>query len=115
VGKGTDKTVKLQVLLDRVPSEDQMRRWQQGVELDDAVSITPTEIWLKPGSRWLRVVVREGRKRQIRETAQVLGLEVQRLIRVRLASLLLGDLASGDWRDLTKSEIMNLVSGLKGT
>lgn len=102
------------VLLDRMPNEDQVRKWRAGVELPDGGKTLPAAVIREPGTRWLKVVLREGRKRQIRLTARALGLHVERLIRVRLANLELGDLNSGDWRELTKSEIMNLLSEVKG-
>ncbi len=50
----------------------------------------------------------EGKKRQIREVAAQLGLIVRRLIRVRMASLHLGDLPPGQWRRLERMEILAL-------
>ena len=47
-------------------------------------------------------------KRQIRETARTLGLKVERIVRVRIASLELGELDSGAWRNLTDREIEDL-------
>jgi 16S rRNA U516 pseudouridylate synthase RsuA-like enzyme len=50
----------------------------------------------------------------IRETAKALELRLERINRVRLANPSLGEWAGGDWRELTKSEIMNLLSGMQG-
>jgi 23S rRNA pseudouridine2605 synthase len=54
--------------------------------------------------------MREGRKRQIRETGAQLGLPVVKIIRVRIGSLRLGGLKLREWRYLTREE----VSELKG-
>jgi 16S rRNA U516 pseudouridylate synthase RsuA-like enzyme len=54
----------------------------------------------------------EGRKRQIRETANALGLQVLRLVRVRMANLQLGDLTSGQWRRLEPEELNALMRKL---
>jgi 23S rRNA pseudouridine2605 synthase len=59
---------------------------------------------------WLRVVLREGRKRQIRETGAQLGLPVVRIIRVRIGSLLLGKMGPREWRHLTAEEVEALKS-----
>lgn len=62
---------------------------------------------------WLRVVMREGRKRQIRETGSMLGLPVAKIIRVRIGSLLLGSLKLREWRYLSAEEIQSLKEGKK--
>ncbi len=57
---------------------------------------------------WLRVVLREGKKRQIREVGKRIGLPVKRIIRIRIGTILLGDLKPGTWRNLTKGELTQL-------
>jgi len=52
--------------------------------------------------------MKEGRKRQIRETAKLLGLFVVRIIRVRIGSILLGALKSGEYRELSADEVKTL-------
>ena len=61
-------------------------------------------------STLLRVVMHEGRKRQIREVAALLGHPVRELTRVRLGPLQLGTLETGQWRYLTEQEIRKLES-----
>ena len=58
----------------------------------------------------MRVIMKEGRKRQIRETCKQLGLPIVRILRVRIGSLRLGNLKPRQWRYLTMQE----VSELKG-
>ena len=60
---------------------------------------------------WVRVVMKEGRKRQIRETCKQLGLPVVRIVRVRIGTLRLGNLRPRQWRYLTMTEITELKSG----
>jgi pseudouridine synthase len=57
---------------------------------------------------WVRVVLREGKNRQIRRMVAQVGLGVSRLIRVRIGSLGLGDLPSGAWRRLSEEQIAEL-------
>jgi 16S rRNA U516 pseudouridylate synthase RsuA-like enzyme len=52
--------------------------------------------------------MREGRKRQIRRVAELLGHPVRELRRVRLGPLQLGQLESGQWRYLTAKEVQGL-------
>ena len=50
----------------------------------------------------------EGRKQQIREIGSLLGLPVVRIVRLRIGTLLLGNLKPGEWRHLTESEVQEL-------
>ncbi|WP_226857413.1 pseudouridine synthase [Acidithiobacillus concretivorus] len=55
-------------------------------------------------TQWLEIVLLEGRNRQIRRLLQGADAEVLRLIRVAVGDLLLGSLASGQWRWLSPDE-----------
>jgi 23S rRNA pseudouridine2605 synthase len=57
---------------------------------------------------WISVILHEGRNRQIRRMAAEVGLDIVRLIRVRIGSLQLGDLRSGHWRELSAAEVAAL-------
>ena len=92
------------------PNDETLKRWRRGVLLDGRQT-APAEISVlrREGDRtWLRVVLREGRKRQIRQVAEMLGHRVRRLIRVRIGPVRLGDLKPGEWRHLTKRELKEL-------
>ena len=96
------------VLVNRTPDVAELRRWRSGVELPDGY--VTGRAWVEVLERgyegsMLRVVMHEGHKRQIREIARVLDLEVLRLIRVREGPLQLGDLPAGSWRELTQAEV----------
>lgn len=56
--------------------------------------------------RVIHLVLREGKKRQIREVAQLLGYHVRRLQRVRIGNLELGNLAPGKWKKVDREEIL---------
>ncbi|HEX6289432.1 MAG TPA: pseudouridine synthase, partial [Herpetosiphonaceae bacterium] len=98
------------VLLDRAPTVENLRAWREGVELEGEMTMPAWVEVLERASSgtWIRVVMREGRKRQIREIARMLGYDVLRLIRVREGPLNLGELAPGQWRDLTPTEVQML-------
>jgi 23S rRNA pseudouridine2605 synthase len=57
---------------------------------------------------WVRVVMGEGRKRQIRETCKQLGLPIVRILRTRIGTLRLGTLKARQWRYLTSEEVDSL-------
>jgi 23S rRNA pseudouridine2457 synthase len=68
-----------------------------------------------PGpATWLRIVLREGRKRQVRRMTAAVGHPTLRLIRVALGPLALGDLAPGRWRALEQGELAALAQMLDG-
>lgn len=66
----------------------------------------------RTSGRWLRIVIREGRKHQIRRMCEAVGNPVARLIRVRMGPLHLGDLALGAWRHLTADEVKSLYGAV---
>jgi len=101
------------VLLNRRPDASQLGAWRRGVVLPDGSKALPAQCWLENDqgqTAWLRVVMRQGRKRQIRETARVLGLHVRKLIRVRFGALKLRDLKPGQFRELSRTEIRRLFT-----
>ncbi len=84
------------------PNDDQLRRLRHGLILDD-VRLMPAQVdRLGPGR--LRFVLREGRKRQIRRMAELVGLRVSSLVRVRIGRVVLGDLERGKFRFLRPDE-----------
>jgi 23S rRNA pseudouridine2605 synthase len=102
------------VLVARRPDEEQLEAWRHGVVLEDGYRAAPARVYLEGTSgkgAWLRVIMREGRKRQIRETSAQLGLPVVKIIRVRIGSLELKELKPRQWRHLTSQEVTALVSG----
>ena len=99
------------VLVGRRPDEDQLAIWRRGVVLEDGYRTAPAEVHFQSASgkgAWLRVIMREGRKRQIREVGKTIGLPVVKIIRVRIGSLQLGILKPRQWRHLTEAEVTAL-------
>jgi len=97
-------------LVEGEPDEATLKRWRRGVFLEGrrTAPARVTVIEQDKGNTWLRVVLREGRKRQIRRVAAMLGHPVHRLIRARIGPVHLGDLKPGEWRHLTKQELEEL-------
>jgi len=99
------------ILLASHPDKTQLETWKRGLVLADGYKTKPAQVRIekrKGKGTWLRVIMTEGHKRQIRETAQQLGLYVVKLIRIRIAALELGGLKSGQYRPLTPKEISQL-------
>jgi len=57
-----------------------------------------------------RIVLTQGRNRQIRRMCSALGWRVKRLVRVRIMHIRLGDLPAGRWRDLSEAELKPLLA-----
>jgi 23S rRNA pseudouridine2605 synthase len=57
----------------------------------------------------VRLVLQTGWRRQVRRMLAAIGLKVTRLVRVRIGTLPLGKLRTGEWRDLTSKEIADLA------
>ena len=98
------------VLVQGQPRRKALRALRQGVELEDGktsqAKVHLIQGKLAPkGTIWLRIILREGRKRQVRRMCVAVGHPVQRLIRVRMGPLQLGDLEPGASRRLTRQEI----------
>lgn len=102
------------VLVRGEPDEDQLGAWRRGVVLEGRRT-APARVRREEkttGGTWLRVVMHEGRKHQIRDIGAALGLPVKRLIRVRMGALQLGNLPPGEWRELKPGEVEALRGGL---
>ena len=99
------------VLLARRPDAEQLEAWKRGVVLEDGYKTQPVNVRFEsPQGKgaWVRVVMGEGRKRQIRETCTQVGLPVVRILRVRIGELRLGNLKPGQWRVLSQREVDEL-------
>jgi 23S rRNA pseudouridine2605 synthase len=103
------------VLVNGRPTDKTLEAWSRGVMLDGKPT-APARVDVlqtQADATLLRIVMHEGRKRQIRRVASMLGHRAQELKRVRLGPLQLGTLEVGQWRYLTPKEIRKLQS-LKG-
>jgi 23S rRNA pseudouridine2604 synthase len=79
-----------------------LERLRHGLMLD-GVALRPARVsWQNEDQ--LRIVLREGRKRQIRRMCELVGLQVLALKRVRIGSVVLGQLPLGQWRYLRDDE-----------
>ena len=94
------------VQLDRVVGRDVIRRLRSGVELDDGLTAPASLTELGPGV--VRMVISEGRNRQIRRMFAVFSLTVTRLVRTRIGPVADNRLVAGQYRALTQSELRGL-------
>jgi 23S rRNA pseudouridine2605 synthase len=92
------------------PSGAILRQWRQGVMLDSKLT-QPAQVQVlqsSPDQTLLKVVLREGRNRQIRRVASQLGYPVVNLHRVAIGPIQLLQLPIGQFRSLTQTEVQSL-------
>ena len=87
---------------------------RQGVELDDGVAKVDklTVLAGQPGRTLLDVVIHDGRNQILRRMAAATGLTVERLIRIGMGPIKLGELTPGKWREIKGAELLSLQKAL---
>jgi len=108
-GQGTEKSYE--VLMTTPVGEDQLEALRKGASLDGKhvrpllVETMPKE----PKDHWVRFVLNEGVKREIRRLSKNADLEVRRLIRTGVGKMRLEKLKPGEWRKISKTELLNMI------
>lgn len=87
-----------------------LEKMASGVKLGTAITL-PCQTKIL-GEKQFEITLRQGLNRQIRRMCTALGYRVERLVRVSFGSVLLENLASGQWAHLTPEEIDNLKTYL---
>ena len=88
-------------------SEKQLQNLATGIPLSDGKT-RPARVVRVSRVRF-RIVLKEGRNRQIRRMVRKIGNQVERLTRIRMANVRLDHLPPGKYRPLTRKEIKNLL------
>jgi pseudouridine synthase len=98
------------------PDAPALHRLRHGIDIEGRrtapataeIVAAPDDGETPPGHVWLRIVLQEGRKRQVRRMCEEVGCSVVRLIRTRIGPLRLRGLVSGRVRELSTEEIERL-------
>ena len=98
------------VEVDRPLTREFMERMMRGVPILDTVTL-PCKL-RRTGERSFNLILVQGLNRQIRRMCEALGYNVRRLRRVRINSLRIGNLAPGQWRELTEGEVAALMASI---
>jgi pseudouridine synthase len=85
-----------------------LKSLEQGVELEDGLTLPCSTQLLDKHT--FRIILREGRKHQIRRMCEYLHLTVVQLKRIRIGPITLGNLRPGTWRACTPAEVQALKS-----
>jgi 23S rRNA pseudouridine2605 synthase len=102
---GVDKEYLVE--LDGEPSPGALRSLRQGVELDDGMTAPARVGVVGPGV--IRIVIHEGRNRQVRRMCEAVGHPVRRLVRTRIGPISDPGLGPGSWRELSTAEVRSLA------
>jgi len=88
------------------PSRGALRKLRQGIELDDGITAPAKASLLEPDV--IKLVIHEGRNRQVRRMCEAVGHPVRRLVRTRIGPLVDHRLKPGEWRPLVRQEVREL-------
>jgi 23S rRNA pseudouridine2457 synthase len=116
--------------IERIPSEQALEQLREGVVLngkktrlaevrllpdDPQLPDRPVPIRFRKNvpTAWIEITLREGLNRQVRRMTALVGHPTLRLVRVAIGPVLLGDLQSGDWRDVTGHEIAQVHAAVR--
>jgi len=91
------------VTVDKLINEDFIQKMQNGVPILGVVT-RKCEV-VKKGTHSFNIILRQGLNRQIRRMCEYLGYKVVRLERIRIMHIKLGNIKSGQWRNLTEEEV----------
>jgi 23S rRNA pseudouridine2604 synthase len=91
-------------------TDAQITKLRSGIRLEEGTTL-PCRI-TRVNARCVRMVLTEGKNRQIRRMVEDIGLQVNRLKRVRIMHITLGDLPRGKWRKLTQAETKQLMTSI---
>lgn len=113
-----EHTKEYLALVHHTPRRASLRALRGGIDLPDGrtaeaeVEVVQETRWgrARRGQCWLRIVLHEGRKRQVRRMCDAVGHPVWRLIRVRIGPIELGDLPVGAWSRLSRGEVRSLIA-----
>jgi 23S rRNA pseudouridine2605 synthase len=90
-----------------MPSNETLQMLRKGVTLDGRQT-SPAEVdvvEIKAKSTLLKIVIHEGRNRQVKRMCETVGHNVLRLKRTAVGKLVLGSLKLGQWRYLSPQEV----------
>jgi pseudouridine synthase len=99
------------VTVDKPVTSSFVQGMSQGVKVLGSMTL-PCQV-TRMSERVFRIILTEGRNRQIRRMCEAFGYRVRKLKRIRIMNIRLGDLQRGKWRDLTDRELEELFRMLQ--
>lgn len=100
------------VTVDKPLTDEFIKRMSSGVEILDQIT-RPCKV-KKIDKHIFSIILTQGLNRQIRRMCEVLGYKVQKLKRIRIMNIQLGNLQKGKYRNVTNQELEILLKSLNG-
>lgn len=104
-------TKEYEALLNIEINERQLSRWSEGFEIEGR-HVKPLSVGImdrEPHARWIRLTIGEGLKREIRTMANLAGFSVLSLIRRKIGKLVLEELKTGQFVELSFSDLYTKI------
>lgn len=105
-----EKEYEVQVIGSRGKGLDIVKKFKKGIDIGDGDGVVKAKKVGSIGKDKFRIVLTEGKKRQIRRMFKAVGCEVVDLVRTRIGSIKLGNLKEGVWKKLDKEDVKILKS-----
>tara|TARA_B100000700_G_C14946692_1_gene809550 strand:- start:712 stop:1425 length:714 start_codon:yes stop_codon:yes gene_type:complete len=93
------------------PDHYKLDKWRKGISLDGKITMPANIEFIRMINHktLLKVILKEGRNRQIRRIASIMGHPVQDLQRIAISNIKLNGLQEGKWRELSTTEWISLL------
>lgn len=101
------------VMLDRPFEKEHIAKLKAGIDIEDQRTSPAKVRYAHENREVIAITIHEGRNRIVRKMMKELGYNVKRLIRTRIGSIDIGDLAKGKYRNLSQQEVKSLCATLK--
>ena len=88
----------------QITNDEVEKKFQSGVDIGEGDGIVKAKDVRYLGDNKFKIILTEGRKRQIRRMFKTVGCEIKDLVRVRIENIELGSLTEGQWRKLNNEE-----------
>jgi len=102
-----EKEKEYEVTVNKKSNNIQIKQLLEGVLLDDGLA--KAKKLIRINDKNFKIIIAEGRKRQVRRMFEKIGLKVIDLKRTRIYNLNINNLNEGEWRYLTKKEVNYLA------
>jgi pseudouridine synthase len=93
-------------------SQHDIEKLQKGISLSDGPTLPSQAQMVRASDRhsWVQITIHEGRNRQVRRMFEAIDHIVLKLVRIQIGNLALGDLKTGQMRELTRAELRDFFS-----